>query len=41
MNYPQSKHKTNFSNFNKELFEKDDQNEVLFTFIYFILHTKK
>ena len=32
--------KTIFSNFNKELLEKDDQNEVLFTFIYCILHTK-
>ena len=32
--------KTNFSNFNKELFKKDKQNEVLFAFIYCILHTK-
>ena len=28
--------KTNFSNFNKELFEKDDKNEVL----YIVLHKK-
>ena len=30
--------KENFNNFNKNLFEKDDQNEVLYTFIYCILN---
>ena len=30
--------KENFNNFNKSLFEKDEQNEVLYTFIYCILN---